>query len=135
MRKLMNKKLNKKGFTLMEMLIVVAIIAILVAIAIPTFSNALNKAKAATDEANLRAYYAEQITDYLLSEADAPKLPDETTADQSTVTVDGVAYKLQAGKYAIKHVGGNFQIQYKCEKGPDKGKTITIPGGAKTDTP
>ena len=44
----MLKKLNnKKGFTLMEMLIVVAIIAVLVAVAIPTFTSALNKAKAA----------------------------------------------------------------------------------------
>jgi len=39
----------------MEMLIVVAIIVILVAIAIPTFSGQLDKAKAATDDANLRA--------------------------------------------------------------------------------
>ena len=56
----MLKKLqNKKGFTLMEMLIVVAIIAVLVAIAIPTFSGALTKSKEAADVANIRAAYAE----------------------------------------------------------------------------
>ena len=55
----MKKLKNSKGFTLMEMLIVVAIIAILVAIAIPTFSNQLEKAREATDLANLRSAYAE----------------------------------------------------------------------------
>ena len=54
----MIKLRNKKGFTLMEMLIVVAIIAILVAIAIPTFNANLNKARVATDAANIRAGYA-----------------------------------------------------------------------------
>ncbi len=53
------KKLNKKGFTLAELLIVVAIIAVLVAIAIPVFTSQLEKAKEATDAANLRAAYAE----------------------------------------------------------------------------
>ena len=60
-----NKIKNQKGFTLMEMLIVVAIIAILVAIAIPTFNNSLNKARVATDAANLRAAYAEVMVNYL----------------------------------------------------------------------
>lgn len=55
---MLKKLTNKKGFTLMEMLIVVAIIAILVAIAIPTFSGALTKAHTATDTANIRAGYA-----------------------------------------------------------------------------
>ena len=43
----------------MEMLIVVAIIAVLVAIAIPTFNGALTKSKEAADVANIRAAYAE----------------------------------------------------------------------------
>ena len=56
---MLKKLTNKKGFTLMEMLIVVAIIAVLVAIAIPTFNNALEKSREATDAANLRVAYAE----------------------------------------------------------------------------
>lgn len=60
----MLKKLNnKKGFTLMEMLIVVAIIAVLVAIAIPVFNGALTKSKEAADVANIRALCGE--TGYL----------------------------------------------------------------------
>ena len=58
-------KRNQKGFTLMEMLIVVAIIAILVAIAIPVFTSQLEKAREATDAANIRAIYAEAMMDYL----------------------------------------------------------------------
>lgn len=53
---------NKKGFTLAELLIVVAIIAVLVAIAIPIFSSQLTKAKQAADNANVRAAYAEAVS-------------------------------------------------------------------------
>ena len=55
----MFKKLNKKGFTLAELLIVVAIIGVLVAISIPIFTSQLEKAREATDAANLRSAYAE----------------------------------------------------------------------------
>ena len=55
---MLKKFTNKKGFTLMEMLIVVAIIAVLVAIAIPTFTSSQNKAKAGVDLANIRSGYA-----------------------------------------------------------------------------
>ena len=48
----MNRK--KKGFTLIEMLAVIAIISILVAIIVPAVGNSSAKAKAATDAANLR---------------------------------------------------------------------------------
>lgn len=69
----MLKKLqNKKGFTLMEMLIVVAIIAVLVAIAIPVFNGALTKSKEAADVANVRATYAEWQTSMLTENTKAP---------------------------------------------------------------
>lgn len=49
----------------MEMLIVVAIIAVLVAVAIPTFSSQLHKARVATDWANVRSYYAQLQYDFM----------------------------------------------------------------------
>lgn len=66
----MNKIKSSKGFTLMEMLIVVAIIAVLVAIAIPTFTTSLNKARVATDEANIRAGYAAVMAQILTEQYD-----------------------------------------------------------------
>ena len=52
----LSKKLKKTGgFTLIEMLIVVAIIAILVAVSIPMVNANLEKAREATDAANERA--------------------------------------------------------------------------------
>lgn len=51
-------KMNKKGFTLIEMLVVIAIIAVLVSIIIPIVGNSTTKAQAATDAANLRSMKA-----------------------------------------------------------------------------
>lgn len=56
---------KKKGFTLAELLIVVAIIGVLVAISIPIFTDQLKKARQATNWANMRAAYAAAIADYL----------------------------------------------------------------------
>ena len=108
-----NKKNNKKGFTLAELLIVVAIIAVLVAIAIPIFNAQLEKSRQATDLANLRAAYAEAMTDALdkgsdgtatsvemvhtgtFDKVDSPRVGDQDVSDLSvtkgktvTVTVD-----------------------------------------------
>ncbi len=58
-REIEKKRNNESGFTLLEMMIVVAIIAVLVVISIPTFTGILEKGREATDLANVRSAYAE----------------------------------------------------------------------------
>ena len=65
MEKLKAKLKKQGGFTLIEMLIVVAIIAILIAVSIPLVSGALEKTRDATDQANERAAKAEAILYYM----------------------------------------------------------------------
>lgn len=84
----MLKKMNKKGFTLAELLIVVAIIAVLVAISIPIFSAQLEKAKEATDMANIRSAYAEVVTAYL---GDSTKTSYTISVDLKSNTKDYVS--------------------------------------------
>lgn len=56
-------KKKRKGFTLAELLIVVAIIAVLVAIGIPIFTSQLEKSREATDAANIRVQYAQVMAE------------------------------------------------------------------------
>ena len=86
-----------KGFTLMEMLIVVAIIAILVAIAIPVFTSQLNRAKVEADVANIRSGYA----------VVAVEVMTDTSIDNSTTTTFG----LNADGTVTKGTPGNFKTQ------------------------
>lgn len=58
---------EKGGFTLAELLVVVAIVLVLVAIAIPVFQGALNNATDAVEKANVRSVKAEATVDYLLN--------------------------------------------------------------------
>ena len=91
----MTNKLKKKdGFTLAELLIVVAIIGVLVAISIPIFTAQLEKAREATDEANIRAAYAEVavgvLDGTLNSESDLSSYTVHGTQKQERwQTVDG----------------------------------------------
>lgn len=87
-RKIMN---DKKGFTLAELLIVVAIIAVLVAISIPIFTSQLEKSREATDLANVRAAYAEVMSVAILEDQQAQSSLSQETIfkgeDKYSITI------------------------------------------------
>lgn len=69
------KKEQNIGFTLAELLIVVAIIAVLVAISIPIFTSQLKKARLAANKANARAALSAAMAEFI----DAPEAAKSTT--------------------------------------------------------
>lgn len=84
----MKKRLqNEKGFTLAELLIVVAIIAVLVAISIPIFTSQLEKSRDAVTVANIRSAYAMAQVAYLSKQPDAINNVAYTANDDGTCTI------------------------------------------------
>ena len=128
-----NRKARKKGFTLMEMLIVVAIIAILVAIAIPTFASQLHKTRVTTDWANLRSFYADIQADYMTTGEYNPKVPvdwhSNSNYDWKSVTfLNGQKVEMQAGICAVSFTEDKgYSIEYSCTKGHE-GCHLSLPG-------
>ena len=127
-------KENKKGFTLAELLIVVAIIAVLVAISIPIFTAQLEKSREAVDIANIRSAYAE-VTAQALTNSDndyeitvvAKQTQPGWQTDNGT-TIAGVALSSITSN---ANKNGHFVIKY--EAGTNGGGIITI-DGATTST-
>lgn len=99
----------------MEMLIVIALIAVLIAIAIPVFSSQLEKTREATDLANVRAAYAQVSTEAQLGNFEA------------TVTVD--LKQKQADWQSVDPVNIGGIVHYKDQGDTDNWKGVASPNG------
>jgi len=112
-------KKNNKGFTLAELLIVVAIIAVLVAIAIPVFTTQLERAREATDLSNIRSAYAEAVSDYLTAGAKESRSGVVKTVQQ---TVSG----WQTSPTPVLYTRVNGSEKSVSLPADIKGKTVTV---------
>ena len=55
-------KRNKRGFTIVELVIVIAVIAILAAVLIPTFTTLVDRAKRTADLQECKSAYTQMLT-------------------------------------------------------------------------
>lgn len=119
-------KQNKNGFTLMEMLIVIAIIAVLIAVAIPVFASQLEKAREATDLANVRSAYAQVSTEALLGDSEATVTVDlkQKQADWQSVdpvNIGGIVHSKSQGDtknwIGVAEPNGTCVVSYKEDYG------------------
>ena len=133
-------KQNKNGFTLMEMLIVIAIIAVLIAVAIPVFASQLEKAREATDLANVRSAYAQVSTEALLGDSETTvtvnlkqKQADWQSVDP--VNIGGIVHSKSQGDTAnwigVAEPNGTCVVSYK----EDYGIILNWSGKADPSTP
>ncbi len=89
MKGLREKFRKNEGFTLVEMLIVVAIIAILIAVSIPMVASSLEKSRHAVDQANVRDAIALASIEYLTDE----NVSKSTTPKEYTYVVDSTTHQ------------------------------------------
>lgn len=117
-------KKNKKGFTLAELLIVVAIIAVLVAISIPIFTSQLEKAREATDAANIRSQYAEVMSEAiteggnvsgkdLFGAVELKQKKDQWQSSGLKENLEGTYQKVEGGS---PKAGGTAWVEYKDDE-------------------
>lgn len=116
---------NTKGFTLLEMLIVVAVVAVLAAVAIPAISKSVHRSQEMADVANVRAYYAFLQADYMSTGKCLPGITDliEGNIKDTIVYPDGTTIKLKTGYISAIYPALNnpsaspgYMVHYVCNK-------------------
>src|SRR3989339_520177 len=120
---------NQKGFTLIELMIVVAIIGILSAIAIPKFADLIRKSNEGATKGNLGAVRSAISIYYGEMEGLFP-VPTASGADTVAGTL-GATLTMSNGKY-IKEIPECFTPPHHTKQA---GVTIAVASGDETSGP
>ena len=102
------KNLNKKGFTIVELVIVIAVIAILAAVMIPTFSGIITKAKQSAVQQKATAAFKEA---YALDLSDGELNDSENGKD-----IADAGYGVSDGKATYTYTEGTITATYDGSK-------------------
>ena len=105
LEKLRARRESEEGFTLIELMVVVLIIAILLAIAIPTFLGARSKAQDRAAQSNIRNAFTAEKTFYVDGQA-----YDPDTDNASAIAKIEPSLKFDAAANSVPSVTG--QISY-----------------------
>lgn len=108
----MNKRNNKKGFTLVEIMIVVLIIGILMAIAIPNFMSARSRSQTSTCIANLKQIESAKEQWAMVTKAGATATP--TSTDLVGGATDGYLKSYPACPTSGAYTIGNMSTRPVC---------------------
>jgi type II secretion system protein G len=115
---------GERGFTLIEMMIVVAIIAILVAILVPNFMRARAQAQTAACEGNLK----EIATALELYQTDHEAYPDAPSPTNVTLTDTNLGQYVRQTPIDPVNPTGLYQYQVANYQSGNASYTIICPG-------
>ena len=113
-------KNKQKGFTIAELLIVVAIIGVMVAIVIPIYAAKLHRVRVAVDWTNVRSYYSQLQYEFLETEKVNGSYLHEITMSPTGLTsfeLSGQTIHLKAGSIWVAEEDKNkgYNILYSCK--------------------